>query len=55
MFWFAMLTVTASVLLWARAGIDQSHVALTLLLVVIGGSTGGRSLGFALAVVKFFS
>jgi two-component system sensor histidine kinase KdpD len=51
--WPSMLAIAAGVLLWARAGIDQSHVALTLLLVVIGGSTGGRSLGFTLAVIGF--
>jgi two-component system sensor histidine kinase KdpD len=48
-----MLAMTSSVLLWARGGIDQSHVALTLLLVVIGASTGGRWLGFTLAVIGF--
>jgi two-component system sensor histidine kinase KdpD len=39
---------------WARSDIDQSHVALTLLLVVLGGSAGGgRALGFALAILGF--
>jgi two-component system sensor histidine kinase KdpD len=51
--WTGMLALSASVLLWAREGIDQSHVALTLLLVVIGGSTGGRTLGFTLAIIGF--
>lgn len=48
-----MVLVTVA-LLWARGDIDQSHVALTLLLVVLGGSAGGgRKLGFTLAVVGF--
>ncbi len=53
-FWLAMLTLATLVLLWTRPEIDQSHVALTLLLVVLGGSAGGgRPLGFALAVIGF--
>lgn len=49
-----MLALAASVLLWARGDIDQSHVALTLLLVVLGGSAGGgRPLGFLLALLGF--
>ncbi len=53
-FWFAMLVAATAILRWARGEIDQSHAALTLLLVVLGGSAGGgRILGFALAVSGF--
>ena len=53
-FWMALLAVAAVVMLWARGDIDQSHVALTLLLVVLGGSAGGgRPLGFTLALLGF--
>ncbi len=49
-----MLVAAASVMLWVRGEIDQSHVSLTLLLVVLGGSAGGgRALGFTLAVLGF--
>ncbi len=41
-------------MLWVRGEIDQSHVSLTLLLVVLGGSAGGgRPLGFTLAILGF--
>ena len=53
-FWLGMLVAAASVMLWVRGEIDQSHVSLTLLLVVLGGSAGGgRALGFTLAVLGF--
>ena len=49
-----MLVVTTAVLLWNRGDIDQSHVSLTLLLVVLGGSAGGgRPLGYVLAILGF--
>jgi two-component system sensor histidine kinase KdpD len=49
-----MLGVAAAAMGWVRGQIDQSHVALTLLLVVLGGSAGGgRPLGFALALLSF--
>lgn len=49
-----MLVLTTWVLLQARSSIDQAHAALTLLLVVLGGSaSGGRMLGFALACEGF--
>ena len=49
-----MLVLTIWVLLQARSSIDQAHAALTLLLVVLGGSaSGGRMLGFALACEGF--
>jgi two-component system, OmpR family, sensor histidine kinase KdpD len=53
-FWLGMLLVASTVMLWVRGEIDQSHVSLTLLLVVLGGSAGGgRPLGFTLAVLGF--
>ncbi len=52
--WGVLLLVSTLVLRHARDGIDQVHAVLTLLLVVIGGSvSGGRALGFTLAVVSF--
>ena len=51
--WTAMLVFTSVVLLYHRGSEDQSHVILTLLLVVLGGSVGGgRTLGFALALAS---
>lgn len=53
-FWCAMMALVAATLHSVRGEIDQSHVALTLLLVVLGGSAGGgRRLGFGLAIVGF--
>ena len=53
-FWLTMLAVAAAAMGWVRGQIDQSHVALTLLLVVLGGSaSGGRPLGFTMAVLSF--
>ena len=53
-FWLAMLVLSTGVLASVRGDIEQSHVALTLLLVVLGGSAGGgRSLGYTLAVLGF--
>ena len=52
--WLLMLAATAGSLLWLRRDIEQSHVVLTLLLVVIGGSVaGGRALGFTMACMAF--
>ncbi|MEP6620221.1 MAG: ATP-binding protein [bacterium] len=49
--WGGILALTTALLLGAREDqLEQSHVALTMLLVVLGGSmAGGRALGFALA------
>ena len=48
------LLISTAVLVTAREDIEQSHVALTLLLVVLGGSAGGgRRLGYLLAVLGF--
>lgn len=53
-FWLAMLVVVSGTMLWVRGEIDQSHVSLTLLLIVLGGSAGGgRALGYTLAVLGF--
>lgn len=47
----ALVTVT---LVQLRGEIEQSHAALVLLLVVLGGSaSGGRALGYVLAILGF--
>jgi two-component system sensor histidine kinase KdpD len=52
--WIGILWIATAILVRHRSDIDQSHVALTLLLVVIGGSvSGGRPLGLTLACVGF--
>jgi len=52
--WGGMLVVATLVLLQVRARIEQSHIALVLLLIVLGGSmVGGRALGFTLACAGF--
>lgn len=52
--WIGILLAVTAALLPLRAGLDQAHVALLYLLVVLGGSVGGgRSLGFALACSSF--
>jgi two-component system sensor histidine kinase KdpD len=52
--WLAILAGATTILLLSRTEIDQSHAALTLLLVVLGGSAGGgRPLGYALAILSF--
>jgi two-component system sensor histidine kinase KdpD len=51
--WGAMLALVTVVLQDMRGSIDQVHVALTMLLVVLGGSVaGGRALGFTLAALS---
>ena len=53
LFWSGILALTTVSLLGARDQLEQSHVALTMLLVVLGGSmAGGRALGFALAAAS---
>jgi two-component system sensor histidine kinase KdpD len=53
-FWLIMLILTTVALVAVRDDIEQSHVALTFLLVVLGGSaSGGRGLGYLLAVLGF--
>jgi two-component system, OmpR family, sensor histidine kinase KdpD len=53
-FWIAVMTaVTVLISIW-RDTIDQVHVVLTYLLVVLGASaSGGRRLGFTLALTGF--
>ena len=48
--WCVLLALVTMVLLESRDVIDEAHVSLTMLLVVLGGSiAGGRALGFTLA------
>ncbi|HWZ27911.1 MAG TPA: ATP-binding protein [Gemmatimonadales bacterium] len=52
--WTAVLCGVTLVLHRSRDDIDQAHVVLTYLLIVLGGSVGGgRWLGFTLAVAAF--
>ena len=52
--WPLVMLAATSLLVFFRTGIEQSHAALVLLLVVLGGSTaGGRALGFTLAGLGF--
>ncbi|HEX4560651.1 MAG TPA: ATP-binding protein [Gemmatimonadales bacterium] len=52
--WAAVLAGVTLVLHRSRDDIDQAHVVLTYLLVVLGGAVGGgRGLGFSLAVTSF--
>ncbi len=52
--WGGLLALATGVLLTVRGTIEQSHVVLTLLLIVLGGSVaGGRPLGFTLAGAGF--
>ena len=54
LFWLCVLALTTLALVSVRGQIEQSHAALTLLLVVLGGSAGGgRTLGYLLAVLSF--
>src|SRR5688500_7255744 len=49
-----MLIAVTLVMLTVRPSLDKAHLALVLLLVVLGGSSaGGRLLGVALAAVSF--
>jgi K+-sensing histidine kinase KdpD len=52
--WLVVLVVATIGLVHARAHIEQAHVVLVYLLIVLGASvTGGRPLGFALAALAF--
>ena len=54
LFWFVVLAASTAVLLPLRARLDKAHVALTFLLVVLGGSSAaGRALGLSLAATAF--
>ena len=53
--WLAILAVVTVVLFALRPRLDKAHVALGLLIVVLGGSAaGGRVLGACLALLSFF-
>ena len=52
--WPLVMIGATAVLVYLRTGIEQSHAALVLLLIVLGGSAaGGRALGFTLAGLGF--
>jgi two-component system sensor histidine kinase KdpD len=52
--WVGLFVIAIPILIHARVDIEQSHVVLTLLLIALGGSaSGGRVLGFALAIGGF--
>jgi two-component system, OmpR family, sensor histidine kinase KdpD len=52
--WIAVLSVATGVMLDVRESLDKAHVAIVLLLVVLGGSSaGGRLVGLALATLSF--
>ena len=54
--WFTGLALAATAMLLVRSKLDEAHVALVFLLVVLGGSAaGGRTLGLTLAVAAFLS
>src|SRR5216684_979388 len=53
-FWLATLIILTVVMHGVRGEIEEAHVVIPYLLVVLGGSsTGGRALGFTLAVLSF--
>jgi K+-sensing histidine kinase KdpD len=52
--WLALLSVVTAFLVHTRTNIEQAHVVLLYLLIVLGASvTGGRPLGFTLAALAF--
>jgi K+-sensing histidine kinase KdpD len=54
LFWAATLLAVTVALVSVRGELDQAHVTLIYLLVVLGGSaSGGRALGFTLACACF--
>ena len=54
--WLLGLAALCAAMVAGRAALDKAHVALLLLLVVLGGSAaGGRALGVALAVAAFLA
>ncbi|MBV8202878.1 MAG: DUF4118 domain-containing protein [Acidobacteria bacterium] len=54
LFWVATLIAVTVALVSVRGELDQAHVTLIYLLVVLGGSaSGGRALGFTLACACF--
>ena len=54
LFWIVILAAATAAMWWVRGQIDQAHVVLLYLLIVLGGSaTSGRALGFTLALLSF--
>ena len=54
--WLTILALATVTLVQLRGDIEQSHAVLVLLLVVLGGSaSGGRTLGYLLAILGFLS
>ncbi|MEI8257530.1 MAG: DUF4118 domain-containing protein, partial [Deltaproteobacteria bacterium] len=54
LFWIAVLAATSAVLLPYRAILEKAHIALVLLLVVLGAAArGGRALGLTIGVASF--
>lgn len=54
LFWLATLIAVTAALVSVRGELDQAHVTLIYMLVVLGGSaSGGRALGFTLACACF--
>jgi two-component system sensor histidine kinase KdpD len=54
--WFSGLILVAAAMLLVRSSLDEAHVALVFLLVVLGASAnGGRTLGVTLAIAAFLS
>jgi two-component system sensor histidine kinase KdpD len=52
--WGMVLAATTAVLLPFRAALDKAHIALVLLLVVLGaGAAGGRLLGLTIGAASF--
>jgi two-component system sensor histidine kinase KdpD len=52
--WLAVLAVTTAVLVPFRLQLDKAHIALVLLLVVLGaGAQGGRVIGVGIGVASF--
>ncbi|HEY2067797.1 MAG TPA: ATP-binding protein [Gemmatimonadaceae bacterium] len=52
--WCSLLAFATAVLFSVRQEIDQVHVVLPMLLIVLGGTVaGGRALGFTLACASF--
>jgi two-component system sensor histidine kinase KdpD len=54
--WFVVLALVVALLVAGRQIFDKAHIALILLLVVLGASaSGGRRLGIAVAATAFLS
>ena len=52
--WITVLAATTAILIPFRAELDKAHIALVLLLVVLGaGAQGGRALGLGIGAASF--